>query len=268
MFDPPDYSIIEGTEAAYRGFFPRQEPAYTPSGAFDFMVPVADGVQVGCRFYPSEPAAPSILYFHGNGEIVSDYDDVAPLYTGVGISLAVADYRGYGFSTGMPSFPTMLSDAHQVLHTCQELLKQRGFTGPLFIMGRSMGCHSAVELAAHHPDAFKGLITESGSTSAARMVGYLESAGRSAEAAELQRRHTDKLRAIALPVLVLHGEWDELIPLERAVEFFNTLTTEEKRMEIIPGAGHNDILWVGRQQYMAAIQEFVLGIAGARNLGV
>ena len=262
MFDPPDYSIIEGTEAAYRGFFPRQEPAYTPPGAFDFMVPVADGVQVGCRFYPSGPAAPSILYFHGNGEIVSDYDDVAPLYTRAGINLAVADYRGYGFSTGMPSFPTMLSDAHQVLHTCQEFLKGQGLTGPLFIMGRSMGCHSAVELAAHYPDAFKGLITESGSTSAARMVGYLESAGRSAEAAELQRRHTDKVRSIALPVLVLHGEWDELIPLERAVEFFNTLTTEQKRMEIIPGAGHNDILWVGRQQYLAAVREFVLGAQG------
>lgn len=258
-FDPPDYSVVEGTAAAFRGFFPRKEQAQTPSGATDLMVPVAEGVEVGCRFYSCGLAAPTILYFHGNGEIVSDYDNLAPFYNRIGISLFVADYRGYGFSSGSPSFPTMLSDAHTIFHSLKEFLAANEFIGPLFVMGRSMGASSAVELAAHYPGALRGLIVESGSASVARMVEYLASVGRSSEASELERRHREKLRAISLPTLVIHGEQDELIALDRFLEFFNTLTMDRKFLEIIPGAGHNDIFWVGFQQYLSAILGFVVG---------
>ena len=264
-FEPPDYSVIAGTEAAYRSFFPRPEAQHTPPGAQDFFVPVADDVEIGCRLhshFPEAPGAPTILFFHGNGETVNDYDDIAPMFKAAGANFLIADYRGYGFSTGMPSFPTMISDAHAILQSALTFLEQRGCSGPLYIMGRSLGCHSALELAAHYPERFKGLITESGATSMGRMVEYLESAGRPEEGQELQRRHRAKIAAITLPVLVIHGEWDELIPLEWAVEFFETLTTPQKQMEVIPQAGHNDILWVGRQQYVAAVKEFVARTAG------
>jgi len=256
-FEPPDYSVIEGTEAAYRSFVPRPEAQRTPPGAQDFFVPVADGVEIGCRLHSHSPDAPTILFFHGNGETVNDYDDITPMFKAAGANFLIADYRGYGFSTGMPSFPTMISDAHAILQRALTFLEQGGCRGPLYIMGRSLGCHSALELAAHYPEHFKGLITESGATSMGQMVEYLESVGRSAEGQELQRRHRAKIAAITLPVLVIHGEWDDLIPLERAVEFFETLTTPQKHMEVIPQAGHNDILWVGRQQYVAAVRDFV-----------
>lgn len=262
MFDPPDYSIIEGTEAAHRGFFPRPDWVPPPPGAADFMVPVAEHVQIGCRFYPGDPGGATILYFHGNGETVCDYNHVAPLYTRMGVNLFVADYRGYGFSTGVPSFPTMLSDAHLVFAAFQDLLTANGFVGVRFVMGRSMGCQSAVEMAAHYPTALRGLILESGAASAARLVEYLESVGRGPEARELQRRHIEKVRSIVLPTLMIHGEWDDLMPLGRSAEFFNMLTMERKRMEIIPSAGHNDLLWVGLEQYMAAIKAFVLEASG------
>ena len=51
----------------------------------------------------ADPAAPSILFFHGNGEIVADYDDLGPLYNRMGINFLAADYRGYGRSTGRPT---------------------------------------------------------------------------------------------------------------------------------------------------------------------
>lgn len=266
-FDPPDYSLIEGTEAAYRGFFPRPEPQATPPGARDVLVPVAEGVEIGCRLHPGAPEGPSILFFHGNGETVPDYDGIAPAYTRLGINLFVADYRGYGFSTGLPSFPTMLQDAHKVLAAFQQTLDGEGRTGPRFVMGRSMGCHSAVELAAHHPDELRGLIAESGAASASRMVEYLEAAGRAEEAAELGRRHLDKIRAIALPILMIHGEWDELIPLARALEFYEMLTVEQKRLLVIRQAGHNDIMWVGMREYMEAVREFVYRVEEEQEAG-
>ena len=258
-FDPPNYSIIEGTEAAYRGFWPRPDFGMTPPGAIDIMVTVDEGVKIGCRLYPRGPEAPTILYFHGNGEIVGDYNDMSSAYTQIGINLFVADYRGYGFSTGTPSFPTMMSDAHLLLKALRDFMSSNGYNGPLYVMGRSMGGNPAVDLAAHYPQILKGLIMESASASANRIVEHLNSVGKGAEAEELERRHRGKIRSISMPVLSLHGEWDTMISLDRAIEFFNTLTVENKRMEIIPGAGHNDIMWVGLVQYMTAIKEFVFG---------
>ncbi len=262
MFDPPDYSILEGTEAAYRGFFPERRRTPPPEAAQDVMVPVAAGVEIGCRFHPGEPAGPNLLYFHGNGETVPDYDDIAPLFTRMGFNLLVADYRGYGFSGGEPSFPSMLQDAHAILAAFRDLLRQYGLAGPLFVMGRSMGGHSAVELAAHYPDALAGLMLESSAPMIGRLTESLEAAGRQAEATELEARHLQKVRAIAIPVLQLHGEWDDLIPIARAVAFFDALTVPRKRLERIPRAGHNDILWAGMEQYLQAVRDFVTATGG------
>ena len=91
-----------------------------------------------------------------------------------------------------------------------------------------------------------------------RQARDLESTGRAEEARTLEQRHLEKIRSITLPTLTLHGEWDEMVSLSRAIELFNTLTMEHKRLEIIPGAGHNDILWVGLEQYLAAVRAFVL----------
>jgi len=248
MFDPPDYSVIEGTEAAFRNFYPTRRRTPPPPGTVDVTVPVAEGVEIGCRFYPGDPSGPNILYFHGNGETVPDYDDVAPLFTKLGMNVFVADYRGYGFSTGSPSFPTMLSDAHLILAAFMKVCE-----GKRFVMGRSMGGHSAVELAAHHPDELKGVILESSAPFITRLLEDLEPA----KAAELEQRHLEKIRAITIPTLAIHGEGDELIPIERAVAFQESLTTPQKRLERIPNAGHNDILWVGMDQYLGAVRAFV-----------
>src|SRR5438552_6981325 len=121
MFDPPDYSVIEGTEAAHRGFYPERRVTPAPPGSIDVSVPVAEGVSLGCRFFEGAAEGANLLYFHGNGEVASDYDDIARLFTQLGINLFVGEYRGYGFSTGRPSFPIMLSDAHLVLKGFQEL---------------------------------------------------------------------------------------------------------------------------------------------------
>jgi hypothetical protein len=218
---------------------------------------VAEGVSLGCRLYVAAPQEPSILFFHGNGEIAADYDDIAPLYRRLGANLFVADYRGYGTSTGSPSFATMMADAHAVFRFFQELLAAQDFGGARYVMGRSLGAHSAVELAAHYPQALAGLIVESGTAGIGRMAERLAQAGRPQAAAELEARHLEKLRAIALPTLLIHGEWDELVPVERAWDLYETLTVERKRLVTIPQAGHNDLFFRGLQQYMAAVQAFV-----------
>ncbi|HEX2172589.1 MAG TPA: alpha/beta fold hydrolase [Dehalococcoidia bacterium] len=255
----PDYGLIDRTEVGRMIFYPRADRSPPPPGAADYPIDVAPGITVGSRFYPADPSFPTILYFHGNGEVVPDYDETAPIYHQAGANLWVADYRGYGASNGSPSFASLVADAHPVLARFHEVLDEGGYSDRRFVMGRSLGSHPAVELAARAPDRLKGLIIESGGANLRRLMrffGYGEPTG---DVAALIERHRAKMAAIRLPTLVIHGEYDELIPVEHAIEFHADLNAEPKELLIIPGAGHNDILWVGLQQYFAAVARFVGG---------
>ena len=55
----------------------------------------------------------------------------------------------------------MLTDSHAILDYVADWLSKQGFTGPLIVMGRSLGSASALELAYRHPQAIAGLILES-----------------------------------------------------------------------------------------------------------
>ena len=124
-------------------------------------------------------------------------------------------------------------------------------------MGRSLGAHSAVELAAHYPESLAGLIVESGASSMERIADRLVEMGRADEGVELASRHLTKIQSIKLPVLIIHGAYDDLIPITRAEEFHNILTVTQKKLVTIPNAGHNDLLWVGRVEYFDEISAFI-----------
>ena len=255
-----DYSKLDQPHILGFVFYPRADWTAPPPGATDHLVPVEDGISISCRFHPSSESAPSILFFHGNGEVVYDYDGIAPLYNRVGINLFVADYRGYGQSGGMPSFSNTVADAHIIFNYFGDSLRANGYSGPLFIMGRSLGSLSAVELASSYPQEMKGLILESGFASAGRLLGYLSYAFQSPHLDEFEKASLEQIRSITMPVLIIHGEYDEIIPHEQALVFYQNVGSEDKRLLTIPGAGHNDILLVGMEQYFSAIKEFVFDL--------
>jgi len=70
-----------------------------------------------------------------------------------------------------------------------------------------------------------------------------------------------KIGQISLPTLVIHGQADVLIPASEGVALYESSAApaDEKRLVIIPGAGHNDLLAVGAATYFEAIRDFVLG---------
>jgi hypothetical protein len=99
-------------------------------------------------------------------------------------------------------------------------------------------------------------------------VHRLAPAASAAEAEELIGRHRQKVESISLPALIIHGEADELVPVRTALELYETLQVEPKELVILPGAGHNDLLWLGAEQYMTALGRFVARAAcGAPHPG-
>jgi hypothetical protein len=214
-------------------------------------------VHVACRFYLLDRARPAVLFFHGNGEVASDYDTIAPAYHGIGANLVVADYRGYGRSDGTPSFASLIADAHPVLAWFHAQLDGEGFTAARFVMGRSLGSLPAAELAATEDERLTGLVIESGAPDLARLARRAGVDESDTEIAALIEAHAARLAPIRLPVLQIHGDWDEIIPLEYAVAFHEQLGCDEKEFLIIEGAGHNDIGWVGQKLYFETLGRFI-----------
>lgn len=256
---PPDYTSLDRPDILSRLFHPRKAPIRLPTGSgVDIMIPVADGIEIGGQLHLAHTDSPTILFFHGNGEIVSDYDEVGPIYNDLGINFIPVDYRGYGRSTGMPTVSGMMKDCHVIFDFITHWLTKNRYTAPLILMGRSLGSASVLELASHHQNRCTGLIIESGFAYAGPLlrllgidpetIGFTEASG---------FRNIDKIGAVTKPTLIIHAEYDHIIPFSDGQALFDTSPATDKRLVLIPGANHNDIFFHGREIYFSAIQDFV-----------
>ncbi len=252
-----DYSLLDDPRLLQFVFFPRPDWAPPPAGAGDHYVPVEQDVSVFCRFYPVSQTARTILYFHGNGEVVCDHDWLAPLYNEIGVNLFVADYRGYGPSGGQPTFSNTAADAHRIFRYFETMLQSGDYSGPVYVMGRSLGSQSAMELAANYPARIKGLILESGFLQNGRLLGYLGLPIELPYLAEFERASIEHIGRITMPVLIIHGERDALIPHIEAETIFDYIGSRDKKLVTIEGAGHNDIMLIGMERYFESIREFI-----------
>lgn len=246
--------------AASAAFFPRPDMPYGPAadGARDHLFDVEPGVRLRLRLFPGPADAPAILFFHGNGETGRDYDGIADEYRSLPATFAVAEYRGYGPSTGEPSLLTFLPDAHRTLDELKTLLAAEGRSGRVVVMGRSLGSAPAIELAAARPDDVSGLIVESGF---ARIVPLLELVGVPARRLGITEEHGPrseaKMASIALPTLILHAEEDEIIPI-RDAELLHAASGDPGKVLLrVPRAGHNDISHRAGRAYFDRIRELL-----------
>ncbi len=252
FFDRPDITRVL--------FHPRIDPSPDEDDARRKTVRfnVAEGVTLGGRLYPAAQDAPAILYFHGNGEIASDYDDWAPFYTRLGLTLLVVDYRGYGISTGTPRASTLLEDAVSVFQQTPALLAGQGLApARLLVMGRSLGSAAALMVAAaasSEKPAVSGLIIESGFANSLALVERLS--GVPAIGADESRDGFGALghiKSVTVPTLIIHGEEDYLIPIREGRALFEAAGAADKRWLAIPKAGHNDLMMVGVDRYFPAV---------------
>ena len=234
-----------------------------PEGAVDFSVPVEEGVTIACRMYHHAQERPTLIYFHGNGEIIPDYDEIGPLYGREGLNLLVAEYRGYGWSTGTPLTSTFLPDSNAVFLDAHAWLKEQGYTGAVFVMGRSIGSAAAIDVAVNHSDLISGLIIESGF---ARTLPLAKTLGVDLEAMgiteEQSFNNVSKIRGFTKPTYILHGQYDQLIPLWQAEILQAECGAKAKEFQIVPGADHNSLIAVAGPLYFEVIKKFVEKAAG------
>jgi fermentation-respiration switch protein FrsA (DUF1100 family) len=268
-----DYTVLDRPEVLMFLFHPRPEPAGSHfqsagseirvPGFRDMMIPVQDDVAIGARFHMADTSGGNILFFHGNGEIVADYDELGPVYNQMGINFLAVDYRGYGRSGGEPTVTAMMRDCHVIFDFVQKWLRENNFSGPTVLMGRSLGSASVLELATAYPDLTGGLIVESGFAHAGPLLTLL---GIDLAALGFEDKkgfhNVDKIKNFDKPTLIIHAEYDHIIPFSDGQTLYDACPSETKKLLKIPGANHNDIFIRGLQQYLAAVKDIVDTVKG------
>jgi len=268
-----EYAALDRPEVLMFLFHPRPEPAVSTfqtaeseirmSDRKDILIPVQEDIAIGARFHMAEKSGGNILFFHGNGEIVADYDELGVVYNQMEINLLAVDYRGYGRSGGKPTVTAMMQDCHLIFHFVRKWLQQNNYTGPILLMGRSLGSASVLELAAAYKNSIDGLIVESGFAYAGPLLALL---GIDFAALGFKEekgfRNVDKIKNFDKPTLIIHAEYDHIIPYSDGQTLYDACQSEDKKLLKIPGANHNDIFMRGLKEYLAAVKNIVETVKG------
>ena len=211
----------------------------------------ADGTRLFGWYVESSGGQATLLWCHGNaGNIINRLENLAELYR-YGFSVFLFDYRGYGRSQGLPTEEGLYQDA---LAAYASLTERRGIAPErLIIFGRSLGGAIAAEVASQRPAA--GLVLESTFPSVAALAKY-HYLGLPVHWL-LGARFTlvDRLPRIAVPILVVHGDRDDIVPLELGQRVFQA-ARDPKTFYLVQGAGHNDLYQVGGVPYFQRLRRF------------
>jgi uncharacterized protein len=240
-------------------FYPR--PAAPNSSrdaaAYDGTLPAANpDVTLGYRFYPhSDPSAPVLVFWHGNGENATDYDGLAPTFHSNGAALLVLDYRGYGWSTGEPRGSALLDDAEAVADVLPDVLASLGVApdAPLYAYGRSLGSAPAIHAAYTYPHLFKGLILDSAFAHAPTLFASLALPWINFNGMPDPFDNEAKIARIDLPLVVIHGDNDQLIPVSHGQRLYDLSPAAYKKLLRVQRAGHNNLFVHAIVPYFRAI---------------
>ncbi len=258
-------SLMDSPALLQMLFHPQQEAkTATPENTVDVDITVDDNIEIGCRIFTVDKEAPIIIFFHGNAEIVTDYDDVGPMYQQQNINYAVADYRGYGWSTGSPLVSTFLSDANTVFIQLRKWFRDNDYTGEIFVMGRSLGSACAIDVGVNNEEDLDGMIIDSGFAMTLPLAKVL---GLDIEPFGITEEQTfnngGKIENFKKPTFMLHGQLDQLIPVWQAEKLHNLCGAKARELQMIPGADHNSLIAIGGLMYFQAIKKFIDKTIGA-----
>jgi uncharacterized protein len=178
------------------------------------------------------------LFFHGNGEDITDCLPDAKLLAGIGFDVLLVDYRGYGFSTGRPSEGGTYRDAHAALEAL--LAQPRIKRDRVFYFGRSLGGAIALKLACDRPPA--GLVLLSTFASFREVArGVIRPLRVPAAAIPGVYPSLARVRNLRTPLLIFHGDADELVPVSQGQKLYEA-APDPKKMHVFAGCDHNDVV--------------------------
>ena len=220
-------------------------------GVREIEITVDDGVRLVAWHAPAKKNQPTILYFHGNGANAANRAPKIEMIRASGFGVFYLNNRGYGGSGGRPTEKNNVADA---IAAYDYLVGVGVPASTIVAYGESLGSGQAVQLAAKRPAAAVVLEAPLTSTVDVGRTTYFW--------LPLSLLITDKydnernIRSVAVPVLILHGEQDAVIPVEMGWRVYRA-ANEPKRIELFPDGAHEDLFdhgaWERTQSFLASV---------------
>jgi fermentation-respiration switch protein FrsA (DUF1100 family) len=191
-----------------------------------------DGERLVAWYGKARPGQPTLLYLHGNGGSLALRSETMRKYLDHGRGMLMLAYRGFSGSTGSPSEVANVADAKLAYET---LLKSGVKPEDIILYGESLGSGVAIQVAKEKKVG--GLILDAPYTSilelAVAQFPWLPVSLLLKDRYESSKYIGD----VHVPIFILHGEADEIVPIEMGRRLFKA-ANEPKEMKTIPGGGH------------------------------
>ena len=212
-----------------------------------------DEVPLSAMWFAHDQTKGVILHCHGNAGDLSIRIPQALAWRELGYSVLLFDYRGYGRSGGTPSERGIVLDARAARAEAHRL----GGENPV-VYGRSLGAFPAIDLARN--ELARGLVIDSGFVSAAEMAKSILPLPGISLLLSYKFDCLQAIREICCPLLVMHGEMDEIVPFDHGRRLFDA-APQPKRFLPLPRLGHNDDR--SGHAIEGAFCEFIAGLPGS-----
>ena len=182
----------------------------------DVYASTADGEKIHGWFIPATGAKQTLLFCHGNAGNISHRLESIALFNSLGLNVLIFDYRGYGQSTGVISEQGFYQDT---LAVWRYLLEQQGMAPQnIVVFGRSLGAAIASQLATKVKPG--GVILESAFSSVPDMAARLYPFLPVRLLTRYRLNNVAHVKAIQVPLLVIHSRDDEIIPFAHGEAVF------------------------------------------------
>jgi|CXWL01.1.fsa_nt_gi fermentation-respiration switch protein FrsA (DUF1100 family) len=195
----------------------------------------SDGVSLQSWYKQAENNMPTILYFHGNASHMGNRAGIYSALAGKGFGVLAISYRGYGKSEGKPSEQGLYIDGRTAISFLTEA-KNIPLQN-IIIYGESLGTGVSVQMA-----------TEFKVGAMVLQAPYTSVTGRAAEIYFFipvrlvlldNFDSIDKISKVQSPLLIIHGELDETIPIRHG-KMMLAAANSPKEAIFFHDVGHNN----------------------------
>jgi alpha-beta hydrolase superfamily lysophospholipase len=243
-------------------FSPQQTVGMTPD---EYQMNVEENVSLHVwRFKSKQQRKGVVIQFHGNAENMTSHYISAAWLLNYGYDLVTFDYRGYGKSGGVPSFPTVVNDSIKVLEFVDKLYENE--KPQIIVYGQSLGSIIAANTVRYTKTKvdqvmFEGAIYSLNQVSADVLSRHwltwlFQPMGHVLVSGKYNFKKIAK-DFPKIPVLLLHSKADPIIPYRQSERIYKALTTTDKCLKLVEEPEHTNIGNLAKGKYRQDILNFI-----------